>query len=620
MRKKLPMAAWYDPSLLVQTGIRVAISTVFGEMADRREAMAAANAVAAQPFDPSFDYSQDARNGEFWLDFLADTGDGWDSTYAMAQLLTQAHLNPADAPTELPRGQVLILGGDLVYPTASPESYDDRFLHPFEEALATAPTAAKTDMPDLYAIPGNHDWYDGLGSFFNLVCRRRIATAGTVGIDRPGKPIAGRPTNQTRSYFAIRLPGNWWLWGTDSQLKGYIDQPQVDFFQFVASNWMEDKSKVILCVGMPNWAYVDKDHAEKEFETFSYLERLAGIAVRPPTPDEVAGGADPKRRVPKGHELRLVLTGDSHHYSRYVEAQRQGDEVHYVTCGGGGAFLHPTHQLTDKSFKWDYPPPGVAGPRIKAGYDRTFTIADKVGQTGKALYPRAETSKGLTTGNVGFAFRNTGFTFVFVAAYLLYNWLLHANARLEGFPSLVQAIAGADNYPSSVWQYVRLSFSAPLTVLLAAAAFGGYFYFADSPYSQKKRFLIGSLHWAVQVITAVFLTAFLIRLGSTFVSPSALHNPLLQAAIVVVASAIAAICAATIFGLYLLISLNRSGRHWNEAFSALAIANYKCFLRMKIAADGRLHLYPIGLTDVPKGGGTPATLNTHLIEGPIVIS
>jgi hypothetical protein len=613
------MAAWYNPSLLVQTGIRVAVSTVFGEMADRRESMAAANAVAGQPFDPSFDYSQAARNGEFWLDFLADTGDGWDSTYAMAQLVTQADLNPAGAPAALPRGQILVLGGDLVYPTASPDSYDDRFLHPFEEALATAPAAAKADMPDLYAIPGNHDWYDGLGSFLNLICRRRIATPGTVGIDRPGKRIAGRPTKQTRSYFAIRLPGGWWLWGTDSQLKGYIDQPQVDFFQYVASNWMEDKSKVILCVGMPNWAYVDKDHAEKEFETFSYLERLAGIAVRSPTSEEVAAGADPAGLVPKGHQLKLVLTGDSHHYSRYVEARQQRGEVHYVTCGGGGAFLHPTHQLTDKSFKWDYPPPGVDGRRTKAGYDRKFEIANKIGQTGKALFPSAETSKRLTTGNVAFAFRNTGLTFVFAVAYLLYNWLLHANARLEGFPSLIHAIAGADTYLGSVWQYVRLSFTAPLTVLLATAAFGGYFYFAESPYSQSKRFLIGGLHWAVQVIAAMLLTACLIRLGAACVTPSGLLNPLVQASIVVVASAIAAIVAATIFGLYLLLNLNLWGRHWNEAFSALAIANHKCFLRMKIDGGAKLHLYPIGLENVPKGGGTPASLDAHLIEGPVTI-
>ena len=161
-------------------------------------------------------------------------------------------------------------------------------------------------MPDLYAVPGNHDWYDGLAAFFNLFCRRRIATPSMVGINRPGKVIAGRQTNQTRSYFALKLPGGWWLWGTDSQIAGYINKPQVDFFQFVASTWMEPGSKLILCVGQPNWAYIDPSAPAKQFETFSFLERLAGLAVS-------------EDGTNKGHKLKLVLSGDSHHYSRYLE-------------------------------------------------------------------------------------------------------------------------------------------------------------------------------------------------------------------------------------------------------------------------------------------------------------
>ena len=86
-RKRLPMTGWYNPVMLVRTGIRVAVSTVFGEFADRREAMAAINAIAVQPFDESFDYSRRSKGGEFWFDFLADTGDGWDPTFAMTQLV-----------------------------------------------------------------------------------------------------------------------------------------------------------------------------------------------------------------------------------------------------------------------------------------------------------------------------------------------------------------------------------------------------------------------------------------------------------------------------------------------------------------------------------------------------
>ncbi|MBD0259532.1 MAG: hypothetical protein ICV83_27750 [Cytophagales bacterium] len=47
----------------------------------------------------------------------------------------------------------------------------------------------------LFAIPGNHDWYDGLASFVKQFCQ--------------GRWVGGWRTTQTRSYFALALPHNW---------------------------------------------------------------------------------------------------------------------------------------------------------------------------------------------------------------------------------------------------------------------------------------------------------------------------------------------------------------------------------------------------------------------------
>src|SRR5581483_2190291 len=152
----------------------------------------------------------------------------------------------------------------------------------------------------LYAIPGNHDWYDGLSAFLGLFCARRAATA--FGAARRGRLLGGRETRQTRSYFALALPHGWWLWGIDVQLAGYIDQPQVDFFSHVARQWMEPGSRLILCTGQPDWAYVDPaDLSRGSFRNFDYIESIARLAHR-------------------RHRLCLVLTGDSHHYARYTEA------------------------------------------------------------------------------------------------------------------------------------------------------------------------------------------------------------------------------------------------------------------------------------------------------------
>ena len=42
------------------------------------------------------------------------------------------------------------------------------------------------------------------------------------------------------------------------------------------------------------------------------------------------------------------------------------------------------------------------------------------------------------------------------------------------------------------------------------------------------------------------------------------------------------------------------GRHSEEAFSALRIQDYKHFLRLHIARDGTLTIYPIKLPRVPR--------------------
>src|SRR5262249_46327327 len=212
-------------------------------------------------------------------------------------------LRPDGAGETLPRGRLLIMGGDQVYPTASREEYENRLLYPFDEAWRPGgktgePRWEDGQRPDLYVVPGNHDWYDGLNAFFHLFCRRTIKPEGSVGENRAGRLIGGRQTWQTRSYFALKLPHGWWLWGTDSQLEGYIDQPQIDYFQFVAEKWMQNGDKLILCVGTPDWEYVEPKSPTKSFAAFSYLERLAGAVEA------------------KTIRLGLVLTGDSHHYAR----------------------------------------------------------------------------------------------------------------------------------------------------------------------------------------------------------------------------------------------------------------------------------------------------------------
>ncbi len=89
-------------------------------------------------------------------------------------------------------------------------------------------------------MPGNHDWYDGLTAFLRLFARKRNAEFG------------GWRTEQRRSYFAVKLPHGWWLLGLDEQAGSYIDDPQLEYFQEIATRIHPD-DRIILAVPAPTW-------------------------------------------------------------------------------------------------------------------------------------------------------------------------------------------------------------------------------------------------------------------------------------------------------------------------------------------------------------------------------
>ena len=60
-------------------------------------------------------YDHFSEKDDFWFDFMADTGDGGNSSYAIARLLAQPfiRLKEGGSVRTLPRGDLLLIGGDL---------------------------------------------------------------------------------------------------------------------------------------------------------------------------------------------------------------------------------------------------------------------------------------------------------------------------------------------------------------------------------------------------------------------------------------------------------------------------------------------------------------------------
>ena len=103
------MTSWFAPGLLAKLLMRVIVSDVFGQYADRRLTEAALDPHWRDELSDRIDLKLTPdRDGAVWLDYVSDLGDGFDPTYAIAYLLAQPRIT-AGGET-LPRGNVLVTG------------------------------------------------------------------------------------------------------------------------------------------------------------------------------------------------------------------------------------------------------------------------------------------------------------------------------------------------------------------------------------------------------------------------------------------------------------------------------------------------------------------------------
>ncbi|MFN7932695.1 MAG: metallophosphoesterase [Bryobacteraceae bacterium] len=546
-RERLPMVGWFDPPQLVRTALEVMVSTALGRHSDRRLIEALTTAEPLEPFD--CEAQMDLPAGEFWVDYISDTGDGWDSTYAVAATAALPTLDLADSHARThttARGNVLILGGDQVYPIAARHEYQRRFVAPFAAAFPDRRPPLRK-RPKMFAVPGNHDWYDSLASFTRLFCQNRN--------------IGGWHAPQRRSYFAVKLPSGWWLLGTDVQLAADIDQPQVDFFRRVADRF-QSGDRVILCNADPHWinaAIYGGHDPEYNENNLRFLET----------------------QVLKGR-VAVFLAGDLHHYRRHEGPKK----VQKITAGGGGAFLHPTH-----------PDDAVRVLKEHDERGREFVL--------KQSFPTIQESKRLTWGNLAFLFHNPSFGLLTAVLYVF--------------------ISGSVGAFADGWDLFTRIVTTPLASIVVSFALLGYVLFTDT-HDTRYKVIGGALHGAAN-ITASFVVSWWVR----ELIPD-MREPLDTLLVALFTFLGGWVVGPTIMGLYLLISLNVFGRHANEAFSALAIPHFKNFLRLRIASDGTLTIFPIGLRQVPRKwkdnpdrsgpelvSDDPSATPPQLIEDPIVL-
>ena len=540
-----PMVRWFDPHQLVDTVSRVVASGVWNSYADSRE---------LQARTPSEIYDR-SHASELWVDYVSDLGDGFDSTYTVARTLAQEKLVlSADDDVSTQRGGMLVMGGDQVYPVPKKREYVNRLLGPYEAAMPRAPGRGV----ELFAIPGSHDWYDGLINFSNVFCQQRS--------------IGGWQTEQSRSYFAVKLPHGWWIWGADLQFGDYLDEPQLQYFCNAAEQLAEG-DRIILCMAK------EVDSGRKSTEVFS--DRHLGYLER-----EVVD--------PAGGRIAVYLKSGKHHYCRYEE---EGGTRQLITAGGGGAFMHPTHALPERTR-----PHGDD----EGGEYRLVTA-----------YPSPRDSKKLRKWLFVLPAYNLPLAAVFGAIYVVLAFMLNLHLR-NAYVSL-----GLSDLGRALWS----SPTAFMLIMLMVVTFGVMVRLAHEA-SGVVRLLIALVHTAMLFATlaAVFIASSWLVSGF---GPG-VGSLLTFLALVGVLGGITGVLGISAY----LWATNLLGFHGNEAYAPLHYPNYKNFLRLHIDSDGTLTVYAVGIDKVTKkwearpdadpdapwfdAVGAPA--EPHLIEAPITIA
>lgn len=251
---------------------------------------------------------------------IGDTGEGDDPQYAVVPGFLKVSQDTKFA----------VLASDVVYPVGSAGDYGTKFYRPYRDYQAP-----------VYAIPGNHDWYDDLQGFMG-----EFSDAPPLSPQAPPRLLSRawlrslmwhtpRPPDEQRLAEARQMrsapaqqalqPGPYWaidagpvrIIGIDTGLLGTIDAEQ--------GRWLREMSEgdvpKILVTGSP--LYVDAEHHPCDIEDGGTVDDI----VRDPA-----------------HHYVAAIGGDIHNYQRYP-VQVDGRTIQYVVAGGGGAFMHATHTI-----------------------------------------------------------------------------------------------------------------------------------------------------------------------------------------------------------------------------------------------------------------------------------
>ncbi len=254
-------------------------------------------------------------SGDFSFVVIGDTGEGDASQHVLRdQLLSVANR---------PDVRFVVVSSDVVYPTGAMRDYEAKFWLPFKGV--TRP---------VYAIPGNHDWYDALESFDATFLQADAARASIRA--RVESDLRLTSTTDSRIEHLIREA---------ARLRDAYDVPtgfqRAPFFELQTAEF------ALLAIDTGVSREID---SEQERWLEGALDRATGKTTMAILGHPFfAGGHDAtlgddkfmqlKERL-VGRGVTITMAGDTHDLEYYAERTAAGSAaVHHFVNGGGGAYL-----------------------------------------------------------------------------------------------------------------------------------------------------------------------------------------------------------------------------------------------------------------------------------------
>jgi hypothetical protein len=228
----------------------------------------------------------------------------------------------------------LVVSSDVIYPAGSMHDYEANFYLPFQGFAKP-----------IYAIPGNHDWFDALEGFnanFLEAKAARAAMEARIDVD-----LGLTTTNEQRIERLIaeaaRLRGLYRV-RAGSQ-RGAFFELQTDGFALLAID-----TGILRTVDERQRAWIERALERSQGKFIMAIvghPRIAGGHDIPHTAEghdvsESSEGFAALYALLAKHHVRIAMAGDTHDFEYYRESLGGDDNkrvMHHFVNGGGGAYL-----------------------------------------------------------------------------------------------------------------------------------------------------------------------------------------------------------------------------------------------------------------------------------------